>query len=61
VLGGAASEIAVLEAVAVSLEGEDLGVVGELVDHRDGDGLIAKDLAHVENGLLLVTIRLARS
>src|ERR1700723_1824656 len=44
-LGGAASEVAVLEAVAVALEGEDLGVVDESVDHRDSDGVVAEDLA----------------
>src|SRR6266487_7077648 len=43
--GWAAAEVAVAEAVAVALEGEDLGVVDEPVDHRGGDGLVAEDLA----------------
>jgi len=44
-LAGCAAEVAVLEAVAVALEGEDLGVVDEPVDHRDRDVVIAEDLA----------------
>jgi hypothetical protein len=55
-------EVVVLEAVAVSLEGEDLGVVDEPVDHCCGGGVVAEYLApHALNGLLLVRIRLARS
>jgi hypothetical protein len=44
-LAGWAAEVAVLQAVAVALEGEDFGVVDEPVDHRDGDGVVAEDLA----------------
>jgi hypothetical protein len=36
-------------------------VVDEAVDHRDGRGVVAEDLARADSGLLLVTIRLARS
>jgi hypothetical protein len=36
-------------------------VVDEPVDRRGGGGVVAEDLARAENGLLLVTIRLARS
>jgi len=39
------SEVAVLQPVAVAFEGEDLCVVDEPVDHRDGDGVVAEDLA----------------
>jgi hypothetical protein len=56
-----AREVAVFEAVAVAFEGEDLGVVDEAVDHRGGDGVVAEDLAPGADGLLLVTIRQARS
>ena len=59
--GWVGAEVAVLQPVAVALEGEDLGVVDEPVDHGGGDGLVAEDLAQAENGLLLVTIKLARS
>jgi len=38
-------EVAVFEAVAVALEGEDLGVVDEAVDHRGGDDVVSEDLA----------------
>jgi len=41
-LGG---EVVVLEAVAVALEAEDLGVVDGPVDHRDGDDVVAEDLS----------------
>jgi hypothetical protein len=34
--GRGPSEVAVFEAVAVALAGEDLGVVNEAVDHRGG-------------------------
>jgi hypothetical protein len=43
--GRGAREVAVFEAVAVALEGEDLGVVDEAVDHRGGDDVVAEDLA----------------
>src|SRR5712691_1924290 len=43
--GWAAAEVAALEAVAVALQAEDFGVVGEPVDHGGGDGLVAEDLA----------------
>jgi hypothetical protein len=59
--GWAAAEVAVAEAVAVALEGEDLGVVDEPVDHRGGDDLVAEGLAQAENGLFEVTISEARS
>jgi hypothetical protein len=38
-------EVAVFEAVAVALEGEDLGVADEAVDHRGGDDVVSEDLA----------------
>jgi hypothetical protein len=38
-------QVAVLEAVAVAFEGEDLGVVNEPVDHGGGGDLVAEDLA----------------
>jgi hypothetical protein len=56
-----AGEVAVLRAVVVALEREDLGVVNEPVDHRGGGDLVAEDVAQAENGLLLVTIIDARS
>ena len=46
------SEIAILQTVGVSLEGEDLGVVDEAVDHRHGDGVVAEDLAPGREGLV---------
>ena len=51
----------VFEAVAVALESENFGVVDEPVDHRGGDDVVAEDLAPAREGLLDVTIRLARS
>jgi hypothetical protein len=42
---GDAAKAAVLEAVAVALEGDDLGVVDGAVDHRGGDHVVAEDLA----------------
>jgi hypothetical protein len=36
-------------------------VVNESVDHGGGGDLVAEDLPQPENGLLEVTIRLARS
>ena len=46
-----AAEVAVLESVAVSLEGDDLGVVDEAVDHRGGD-IVAEYLAPAAEGLV---------
>src|SRR5437879_1161805 len=43
--GGNTAEVAVLEPVAVALEGDDLGVVDEAVDHRGGHDVVAEDLA----------------
>jgi len=40
VAAGDAAEVSVFESVAVSFEGEDLGVVDEAVDHR-GDDVVA--------------------
>jgi hypothetical protein len=40
-----AAEVAVFEAVAVSLHGDDLGVVDEAVDHGGGDDVVAEDFA----------------
>jgi hypothetical protein len=37
------SEVLAAEAVAVALEGEDVGVVDEPVDHRGGDGVVAEN------------------
>ena len=61
VVAAGAGEVAVAEAVTVAFEREDLGVVDESIDHGGGDDVVAEDLAKAENGLLLVTIRLARS
>jgi hypothetical protein len=41
----AGSEVAVFESVAVALEADELGVVDESVDHRDGGHVVAEDLA----------------
>ena len=38
-------QVAVLEALAVVFEGEDLGVVNEPVDHGGGGDLVAEDIA----------------
>jgi hypothetical protein len=45
VVAGWGAEVFALEAVAVAFEREDLGVVDESVDHRDGGDLVAEDLA----------------
>jgi hypothetical protein len=58
--GGDAAEVLVFESVAVAFEGDDFGVVNEAVDHG-GDDVVAEDVAPAAEGLLLVTIRLARS
>ena len=42
---GNAAEISVFEPVAVSFQGDDVGVVDEAVDHGGGDGVVAEDLA----------------
>jgi hypothetical protein len=47
-----AAKVAVLEPVAVALEGDDLGVVDEAVDHGRGDHVVAEDLPQRPNGLL---------
>src|ERR1700716_2985199 len=49
---GDAAEVAVLEAVAVSFEADDLGVVDEAVDHGCGDDVVAEDLAPAAEGLV---------
>lgn len=49
------------EAVAAALEGDDLGVLDQPVDHGSGHHVVAEHLALPAQGLLLVTIRLARS
>ena len=56
---GDAAEVSVFEPVAVSFQGDDVGVVDEAVDHGGGDRVVAEDLA--PTGLLDVTIRDARS
>ena len=61
VVAWGAGEVAVFEAVGVAFEGEDVGVVDESVDHGGGDDVVAEDLAPAGEGLVAVTIRLARS
>ena len=39
-----ASQIAVAQPVNIAIEGEDLGVVDEPVDHGGGDDIVAEDL-----------------
>ena len=46
-------QVAVVEAVAVAFEGDDLGVVNESVDHGDGSDLISEVLAPGENSVLI--------
>jgi hypothetical protein len=55
------AEVAVFEAVGVALEGDDVGVVGEAVDHGRGDDIVAEHRTQRPNGLLEVTISEARS
>jgi hypothetical protein len=43
--GGNAAEVSVFDAVAVSFECDDLGVVDEAVDHGCGDDVIAEHFA----------------
>ena len=38
--------------MGVALEGDDLGVVDEAVDHRGGDDVVAEDLAPAAEGLV---------
>lgn len=40
--GGDAAEVSVFDAVAVSFEGDDLGVVHEAVDHGGGHDVVAE-------------------
>jgi hypothetical protein len=42
---GKGVDAAVAEPVAGALEGQDVGVVDDAVDHRGGDGLVAEDAA----------------
>ncbi|GIF49348.1 hypothetical protein Afe04nite_38870 [Asanoa ferruginea] len=56
-----AAEVAFFEWVAVALERDDLGVVGEAVDHGFGDDVVAEDLAPAAEGFVEVTITEARS
>jgi hypothetical protein len=48
---GDVAEVAVLEPVAVSLEGDDFGVVDEVVDHGGGH-VVAEDLAPAAEDLV---------
>jgi hypothetical protein len=48
--GGDAAEVSVFEAVGVSFEGDDLGVVDEPVDHGGGDYFVAEDFAPAIRG-----------
>jgi hypothetical protein len=48
---GDAAEVSVFEAVAVSFEGDDFGVVDEAVDHGGGD-VVAEDLGPAAEGLV---------
>ncbi len=59
--GWDAAEVSVFDAVAVSFERHDVGVVRESVDHGGGDDVIANASPQQPKGLLLVTMMLARS
>ena len=50
--GGDAAEVAVLEAVGVAFEGDDVGVVDQAVDHRGGHDVVAEDFAPAAEGLV---------
>jgi hypothetical protein len=50
-----------LKSVAVAFEGDDFGVVNGAVDHGCGDDVVTEDPAPPAEGLVLVTIRRARS
>lgn len=59
---GGAAEVTVFESVAVSFEGDDFGVVHQPVDHGGGHDVVAEySSPQRPNGLLEVTMRLARS
>src|ERR1700677_761155 len=47
---GGSAEVAVAGAVAVALEGVDLGVVDESVDHGGGDDVVVEDLSPAAEG-----------
>ena len=47
---GDAAEVSVFEAVTLSFEGDDVGLVDEAVDHGGGDGVVAEDLAPAIRG-----------
>jgi hypothetical protein len=49
---GDAAEVSVLEPVGVALEGDDVGVVDEPVDHGCGDDVVAEDLAPASEWLV---------
>jgi hypothetical protein len=49
--GGDAAEVSVFEAVAVSFEGDDFGVVDQSVDHGGGD-VVAEDFAPATEGFV---------
>lgn len=59
--GGDAAEVSVFDAVAVSFECDDFGVVHESVDHGRGYDVVAEYFAQRPKGLFDVTMRLARS
>src|SRR5215207_5177047 len=61
VVGGHSPEVAVLQSIAVSFEGDDSGVVDEPVDHGGGDDEVAEHLPQRPKGLFLVTIIEART
>src|SRR6266516_3830940 len=46
------AEVAVLEPVGIALEGDDLGMMHEPVDHRGGHDLVAEHLAPPAEGLI---------
>jgi hypothetical protein len=47
---GDAAEVSVFEAVAVSFQGDDFGVVDETVDHGGSYDVVAEDLAPANRG-----------
>ena len=47
---GKAVDAASAESVAGALQGEDIGVVDDAIDHRGGDGLVAEDAAPAAEG-----------
>src|SRR6266436_6287198 len=49
---GNAAEVAVFKPVAVSFQGDDIGVVDEPIDHGGGDGVVAEDLAPASERLV---------